>query len=492
MADEEVVKQQRSGRGIDHARTAEIEDHLQPPPPVSPKRTGSMLEHVTCVVCGDLGGTNSRLELFRIDDPARASELDLAKVGRETPFFKNTYKNDKVDGDFTTLLHQFLKDCRLTHLELVAGCLAVAGPVSNDRVHFTNLSWIVDSRQLEQEFLMPHGSMRLINDFVANGYGVVTLADHEYDDISPRGKVDATRGAPVACVGAGTGLGETFATCVPGTEPVSGVLRYDAWPSEGGHVGFAPRDPIQRELLEHLHDKFGGRVSTERVVSGKGIVNVYEFLASKFPEDVDPIIDKRIRTETEGAAIVSRSAYDNKLCERAMEIVLDAYGAELGNAAIKWLPFGGLYVAGGIAGKNLERIRAEGSAFYKAYLDRGRVKTVLDRIPLRLVTVDDLGLRGAHYVAITILIEFAKNKKPALRLETSSPDDYPEPDDSDWEAKNDASDAKIQQSLEPARIDGSSSLETALLGVARAMVFCSVGISLTALFCTALLTRRSI
>lgn len=384
------------------------------------------------VVCGDLGGTNSRLELFRIDDPKKVTANDLAKVGRETPLFKNTYKNDKIEGDFTVLLHQFLSDSKLPHLELVAGCLAVAGPVSNDRVVFTNLSWIIDSRHLEAEFLMPPNSMRLINDFVANGYGVVTLNDKEYDDISPRGVVQATLGAPVACVGAGTGLGETFATCAPGTQTVGGILRYDAWPSEGGHVGFAPRDELQRELLAYLAHKFGGRVSTERVVSGKGIVNVYEFLANKFPDQVDPAIDNRVRTETEGAAIVSRSAYDNKLCEQAMDIVLDAYGAELGNAAIKWLPFGGLYVAGGIAIKNLARIRADGSSFYNAYLDRGRVKTVLDKIPLRLVTVDDLGLRGAHYVAITILMErLAINQKSVSRLES----EYEEPDDSDWESK---------------------------------------------------------
>lgn len=318
----------------------------------------------------------------------------------------NTYKTDEVDGNFTHLLHQFLKDSG-QRLELVAGCLAVAGPVSNDCVAFTNLSWVIDSRSLEQEFLMPQGSMRLVNDFVANGYGVVTLDETQYDDISPRGPISATLGAPVACVGAGTGLGETFATCAPCVAPVDGILRYDAWPSEGGHIDFAPRDAIQRELLAHLSDKFGGRVSTERVVSGKGIVNVYEFLAQKFPEKIDPQIDKCIRTESEGAAIVSRSAYDNKLCEQAMDIVLDAYGAELGNAAIKWLPFGGLYVAGGIAIKNIDRIRAEDSGFYSAYVDRGRVKAVLDKIPLRLVTVDDLGLRGAHYVAITILMERA-------------------------------------------------------------------------------------
>ena len=344
-----------------------------------PKRSASVLAGVSVVLCGDLGGTNSRLELFRVEDPRGLDASALHQVGKIQPLSKCTYKNDNVEGNFTDLLHQFLRDSNLPLFELVAGCLAVAGPVSKDRVVFTNLCWVIDARSLEDEFEMPRGSMRLVNDFAANGYGVVTLEASDYDEISPHGPIVPTVGAPVACVGAGTGLGETFAT----SSETSGGLIYDAWPSEGGHVAFAPRDDLQCELLLHLMGKFHGRVSTERVVSGKGIVNVYEFLATKFPDEVDTTIDAKIRFETEGAMYVSRSSYDNALCERVITLVLDAYGAELGNAAVKWLPFGGLYIAGGIAIKNLDRIRDPDSPFMRAYLDRGRLKTVLDKIPLR-------------------------------------------------------------------------------------------------------------
>ena len=344
-----------------------------------PKRSASVLAGVSVVLCGDLGGTNSRLELFRVEDPRGLDASALHQVGKIQPLSKCTYKNDNIEGDFTDLLHRFLRDSNLPLFELVAGCLAVAGPVSKDRVVFTNLCWVIDARSLEDEFEMPRGSMRLVNDFAANGYGVVTLEASDYDEISPHGPIVPTVGAPVACVGAGTGLGETFAT----SSETSGGLIYDAWPSEGGHVAFAPRDDLQCELLLHLMGKFHGRVSTERVVSGKGIVNVYEFLATKFPDEVDTTIDAKIRFETEGAMYVSRSSYDNALCERVITLVLDAYGAELGNAAVKWLPFGGLYIAGGIAIKNLDRIRDPDSPFMRAYLDRGRLKTVLDKIPLR-------------------------------------------------------------------------------------------------------------
>uniref|UniRef100_A0A7S3NMV2 Glucokinase n=1 Tax=Aureoumbra lagunensis TaxID=44058 RepID=A0A7S3NMV2_9STRA len=390
-------------------------EKLQPPPPLSPKYRQTLMKHVDVVVVGDLGGTNSRLALYRIEDPSAVSEHSLKEVGSVSSLYRNTYKN--IDySDFTQVLHQFLIDSQLPHIELVAGCLAVAGPVENDRVNFTNKNlWSIDGRRLEEEFVMPRESMRLVNDFVANGFGAVTLGPGDYEDISPFGHINPTKGAPVVCVGAGTGLGETYATSAPGCKPCDDKdkidkdtdkpVRYEAWPSEGGHVAFAPRDEIQREMLAFLSDKFQGRVSTERVVSGKGIVNIYEFLASKFPEKVNPRYDNDIRSASEGAAIVAQASYDDELCAKVMDIFMNAYGSEVGNAAVKWIPKGGLYITGGIAGHNSDKIRPPESPFMTAYKDRGRLQPLLNDIPLRLVKIDDLGLRGAHYVALTILIE---------------------------------------------------------------------------------------
>jgi len=354
-------------------------------------RSASMLANVRCVLCGDLGGTNSRLELFRLQHSA--SKRDLEAIGTEPPLYAQTYKTNNLPGDFTELLHAFLAEANVGLVELAAGCLAVAGPVEEgDRVTFTNLGWRIEARLLEAEFRMQPGTMRLVNDFVANGFGVVTLRDGDYSTLN--GPAQPSMGAPIACVGAGTGLGEAYATSSGGV--------YEAWPSEGGHVAFAPRDATQTELLTALQKRFGGRVSAERVISGKGIVNVYDFFAEKFPDKLDKDLQKRIKAHPEGAGVIARAAYDDHLCGEALNLVLDAYGAELGNAAVKWLPFGGLYVCGGIAVKNRERLKEK--VFLEAYKDRGRLRPVLDRVPLRLVLVDDLGLRGAHYVALATLL----------------------------------------------------------------------------------------
>ena len=331
------------------------------------------------------------MELFELKGPLNKEAL--ATVGTEPPLYAQTYKTANLPGDFTELLHAFLAEANVGLVELAAGCLAVAGPVEEgDRVTFTNLGWRIEARLLEAEFRMKSGTMRLVNDFVANGFGVVTLREGDYATLC--GPTEPLQGAPIACVGAGTGLGEAYATSSGGV--------YEAWPSEGGHVAFAPRDATQTELLLALAQRFGGRVSAERVISGKGIVNVFDFFAEKFPDKVDKKLQEKIKDHPEGAGVIARAAYDDHLCGEAFNLVLDAYGAELGNAAVKWLPFGGLYVCGGIAVKNRERLKER--VFLEAYKDRGRLRPLLDRVPLRLVLVDDLGLRGAHYVALATLL----------------------------------------------------------------------------------------
>ena len=410
---------------------------------------GANEKGVKAVLCGDLGGTNSRLVLFEVESltdsgrgvpriksrlappalarrasrhwyedsflshpsegeggasagaagaelPLATRQLMLRVVGKQFPLFTHrTYKNEQF-GCFSDVVHEFVRESGLVGLEIVAGCLAVAGPVENDTVNFTNRDdWMIDARALEHEFAIPPGKLRLVNDFVANGFGTVTLREGEYEDLGADHAAPVP-GAPIACVGAGTGLGETFATASR-----ANAALYEAWPSEGGHVEFAPRSQLQCELLMALREKFGGRVSTERIVSGKGIVNVYEYLASVRPDEVDAALDQRIRADDEGAAHVGAAAFDNKLCHDAMAIMMETYGAECGNAAIKFMPFGGLYIAGGIAMKNRAFLNEPDSPFQRAYRDRGRVSPLLRKVPLRLVTVEDLGLRGAHYVALT-------------------------------------------------------------------------------------------
>ena len=213
-------------------------------------------------------------------------------------------------------------------------------------------------------------------------------------DVAPR------PGAPIACVGAGTGLGECFlAAAGPDAD-------YVAFPSEGGHAEFAPRNELELEMLAFLKDRFSekNRISVERVVSGPGLANIYDFLRAKFPHAVCDAADARILAADaqRGALIAEAAAEGDELCSRALDILFSAYGSEVGVAALKWLPYGGLYVAGGLAPKNINRIRGE-TEFMAAYYDKGRLSPLLRKVPVYVVMNEDVGLRGAHLLAYRAL-----------------------------------------------------------------------------------------
>lgn len=315
---------------------------------------------------GDIGGTNSRFSLFEV----KGIEDD---VRRHHSLYSGNFKNEGYDH-FAAVVSQFLNEASKVlgrQIRPTSACFAVAGPVSEDRVSFTNRNaWIIDGRELEQVLDIP--VVVLVNDFQANGYGVLTLKEEEYLLIQ---EATPNYSAPIACIGAGTGLGECFLT------PSAG--RYEAWPSEGGHVEFAPLSDLHRDLLTFLSKKFdSNRVSVERVVSGKGLENIYEFLREKFPEDINPVHDEKILRAAEGAKLIGSLVYDDKLCRMAMDIMFELYGSEVGNVALKFLPYGGIYICGGIAPKNIERLKDSNSMFMKSFRNKGRVSPQLSKVSL--------------------------------------------------------------------------------------------------------------
>ncbi|WP_369797060.1 glucokinase [Kamptonema formosum] len=183
------------------------------------------------------------------------------------------------------------------------------------------------------------------------------------------------------------------------------------FPTEGGHTDFAPRNELEFQLLQYLRDKYQiSRVSVERVVSGQGIVAIYQFLRDRLDKSESPEIAHTIKTwehetgrkekSVDAAAAISQAALakSDPLCEEAMEIFVDAYGAEAGNFALKLLPFGGMYIAGGIAAKNLPLIQQE-SRFMRAFTQKGRVSLLVERVPVRLVLNPQVGLIGAAICA---------------------------------------------------------------------------------------------
>lgn len=252
-----------------------------------------------------------------------------------------------------------------------------------------------------------------MNDFVANGYGILTLNHEDKNDVLVLQGVKPVVGAPMACIGAGTGLGQCYVT----SPSRKGQPDYTAYPSEGGHAEFAPRTPLECDLLTYLMKKFAskGRASVERVVSGPGMTNIYEFLTQHpdYEFDVNPELTDQInKAGRHGGAIVSKHSTEegeedsDRLCRKALEIFVSAYGSEAGVAGLKWLPYGGLYLAGGVTVKNIKHILAEKNRFMRSFHDKGRLSPAIDMIPLYVVMDEALGQRGAHYAAIKYLVEY--------------------------------------------------------------------------------------
>ncbi|MGB3136975.1 MAG: glucokinase, partial [Nodosilinea sp.] len=309
---------------------------------------------MTYLLAGDIGGTKTILRLVKV------STQDLGQVILETQF-EHTYSSSAYP-DLVPMVKEFLHQAVVEAGHTNAperACFAIAGPVVENTSSLTNLAWSLEGDRLQEELDLER--VELINDFEAVGYGVFGLAP---DDIHTVQQGEPDGNAPVAIIGAGTGLGQGFAL---GTRE-----RPLIFPSEGGHADFAPRSEIEFQLLRYLLDKHQiNRASVERVVSGQGIVAIYQFLrdrefATETPDIAEAITtwehQTGLSTKTiDPAAVISLAAAEgrDRLCQKAMEIFVSAYGAEAGNLALKLLPYGGLYVAGGIAAKNLNLMTAD-------------------------------------------------------------------------------------------------------------------------------------
>lgn len=370
------------------------------------------------LLIGDIGGTNGRFALHSI-----------GKNNKEA-LYTNTFLNSKYITNekfcFTEVLKPFLAECfdKLSELKQngndvsFVACFAVAGPVKQNTAFLSNIrndaftALTIDGKDMEkmQEGYFKHiKHITLINDFQGQGYGLLDLdLKNEAIELIAGSKEKMDPNGPRACVGAGTGLGQCYLT--PGDD------GFTCYPSEGGHVDFAPRSEIEFEMLLYLRKKFGEltRISVERIVSGKGLANVYDFLSHKFPDRIDKAVHKEfLEAEDMQGKTVAVNAKPGSLCEQAMQIFSGAYGAECGSAALKFIPTGGLYVAGGLTPKNIHFIQGKDSYFMKAFHDKGRVsKLLFDEIPLFAVMTESLGLRGALYCAAK---EYNRMQKARLK-----------------------------------------------------------------------------
>jgi glucokinase len=208
---------------------------------------------------------------------------------------------------------------------------------------------------------------------------------------------------PKVCIGAGTGLGECYLT--PDQNHNDGTsVSYSCYASEGGHVEYAPRNDTEIQMFQFLKNKFRSkdRISVERVVSGKGLANVYDFLSQSYPTRINPTVHNQfVVAGDEQGRVVGENANVCELCKEAISIMVSAYGCETGSVAIKFIPTGGLFVTGGLTPKNIKYIEGLQSDFMMSYLNKGRVAPLLEHVPLFAVMVEDLGVRGAHKAAYT-------------------------------------------------------------------------------------------
>jgi len=346
---------------------------------------------MTLLLAGDIGGTKTILRLVEESPgPSWHTLYEALYSSRDFP-------------DLVPIVQQFLSAAgqqRGTIPRPEKACFAIAGPVVNDTCVLTNLAWVLDARRLETE--LDIANIRLINDFAAVGYGILGL---EAKDLYTLQEVTPQLDAPIAIIGAGTGLGEGFLIQQAGS--------YQVFASEGGHADFAPRNELEFQLLQYLRDMYDiHRISVERVVSGQGIVALFQFLRDRLVAQESPEIGQIIRTweretgrtekSVDPAAAIAQAALEkrDRLCEQTLQMFVEAYGAEAGNLSVKLLPYGGLYVAGGIAAKILPLIQ-EGS-FLRAYGQKGRVSPLLERVPVHVILNPQVGLMGAAICASRI------------------------------------------------------------------------------------------
>ncbi len=316
------------------------------------------------ILAGDVGGTNTRLAFLQRDGERLKSVAEDTLPSREHTGLESALRK------FLSLHPQAIDQA----------CFGVAGPVRNGRCEATNLAWVVDVRQVARELSLE--TVGLINDLEANAYGIAALEPKDFVVINS-GAPDALGNQ--AIISAGTGLGEAG-------------LSWDGkmhrpFATEGGHTTFAPRNELEMALLRYLLTRFE-HVSFERVLSGPGLVNIYTFLRDTGHGEEPAWLAEELR-QSHPAAAITQAALEAKsaLCVQALELFVSLYGSEAGNLALKVMATGGVFLGGGIAPR-IFRTRQD-TRFMEAFTAKGRMKPLLEAMPVQIILNDKTALLGA-------------------------------------------------------------------------------------------------
>jgi glucokinase len=325
------------------------------------------------ILAGDIGGTKTVLALI---DPEN---------GVEEPIQETIYPSGEYDS-LVDIVAEFLDEVGEKPL---AASFGVAGPVVQGRAEITNLPWIIDADEIGQEFSIP--TVHLLNDLEAIATAVPHLGPHDLAPLN-EGKTDPT--GTIAVIAPGTGLGEAFLTW--------DGQRHRAYPSEGGHVSFAPGAKEELELLTYLQPRFG-HVSFERVCSGIGIGNIYDYMrdSGRYPEP-EWLADELAAVKDRTPIIVQTAQKkETPICRAALDLFIKILGGEAGNFALKVLATGGVYLGGGIPPRIIPDLQ-EGAFLYNL-VDKGRFRDLLQEVPVHVILNPKVALYGAAHDGLECL-----------------------------------------------------------------------------------------
>ncbi|MGE0172267.1 MAG: glucokinase [Oligoflexales bacterium] len=315
---------------------------------------------------GDIGGTKSTLAYF----DSKAKSVTKQKIF--------------LNKDFSSLedvVESFVRDLEQ---RTTAACFAVAGAIQDQTVRLTNLPWLISAADLQRRF--GYGNVRLLNDVEALAYAI---PGYPSDGMQAWHQVDAEVRGVKAVIAVGTGLGESFLV------PVD--RGYCAFPSEGGHCTFAPREPVQVELLQWVWENLG-HVSYESVCSGSALPRIHNFLSEKTA--------KVGGGETYSARhITDRARNGDPICHEAVQVFGDILAGKASDLAVTLLPYGGLYLCGGFLSKVAPLI--DRKRFLSGYFRKGRLETTLRKIPVYFIDDPDLPVKGAIKYSISLQHETA-------------------------------------------------------------------------------------
>ncbi|MGD8567799.1 MAG: glucokinase [Gammaproteobacteria bacterium] len=323
------------------------------------------------VLAGDIGGTKTILRLADYQD------------GSFSVLVEERYESRSYE-QFDAVLQAFFDTCGDKARSIDAACVGVAGPIDQHTARVTNLPWQLDSTALADSFAIDRFS--LINDFQAIGYGIEQLGAQDLVTLQEGNSVaQATR----AVIGAGTGVGHAMLTWCNDA--------YQVLPCEAGHAGFAPANEEQTELLRFLLRKFD-IMSVERVLSGPGIKNIFDFVADQMPNQLSAALKNDLTGDDPTPVIVDYALQQkDPVAQKSLDIFVDIYGSAAGNLALTTLATGGVYIAGGVAPRIVDKL--QDGAFIEAFNNKSKMKDLLTAMPVKVITNPKVGLIGAAVYA---------------------------------------------------------------------------------------------